>query len=460
MKSFVFTALFAIFLFANLAVNAQVNEDSGRTCGTVTTDVPFTNSDLVPASEILLYIRFEATQVVQGTDNAAGFRSSIISGTRNLPAPNLSTAQQSEIVRRVQSDFSPFNVRVTTDFSEFLAYPSGFREMAVVSTSPTVAGFSNSTAGVAPFSGARIPNAMSFTFSSVFANNPIDVASTISHETGHLFGLEHQHLFSSGCLIVQEYHPGFGTGSLRFNPIMGSGLGDSVYNWFAQACRTRLLGIPQDDFAKIGLSVQNRPDDFPDTPQPGNPVVGGNGVSGVLEQGGDVDVLFLNFGTPQRVTVSGHNIDLKVSLLDEGGQVLQVFSDPLERNVVIPQIVGPVFLRVEAEGNANMSAQFMTGTYNVTTFVPTAAAASISGRITTGSGRGIANVTLQLTSSATGETIFARSNTFGNYSFADLRSGEAYILSVSSKRYAFDNPSRVVNLSEDLTDVDFVSDSK
>lgn len=94
------------------------------------------------------------------------------------------------------------------------------------------------------------------------------------------------------------------------------------------------------------------------------------------------------------------------------------------------------------------------------TFSPTAANASISGRIITADGRGIRNVTLQLTNLTTNETKTCRSGSFGRYNFADLESGETYILSVTAKRFSFSNPSRVITLSEDLADEDFVSDSK
>jgi hypothetical protein len=146
---------------------------------------------------------------------------------------------------------------------------------------------------------------------------------------------------------------------------MGNGIGDSIYNWFAQSCRTRLLGIPQNDFARINSSVSIRPDDFPNFPEPGQPELNRNEVIGVLEQPGDVDFLFINFRSPRNVTVASDNIDLKVTVLSPGGQVLGVFNDPLDRNVVIPDVRGARYLRIEGESNANMSSQFMTGTYYI-----------------------------------------------------------------------------------------------
>jgi CSLREA domain-containing protein len=91
--------------------------------------------------------------------------------------------------------------------------------------------------------------------------------------------------------------------------------------------------------------------------------------------------------------------------------------------------------------------------------IPTAASASINGRVTTASGRGIRNVRMSLTNQ-TGETSFAITNSFGYYRFQDLPVGETYILSVNSKRYSFAEPTRVISFNEDLTDENFVSDSK
>jgi hypothetical protein len=370
-KCFLFFGIFV--LLANIAVRAQVNNGAIRpTCGTLTRQKnivpPFDRPDpmaLMQAPEILLYIRFDATQVLPGFDNAATFRSSIISSPVFLPAANLFPQQRDEIASLVQDDFSPFNVRVTTDFNEFLAYPAAFREMAVVTTSPTLAGQNSDVGGVAPFSGSRVPNAISFIFSATLGNVPATVAGTISHEIGHLFGLEHQSLFGPSCQFLSEYHPGFGTGRLGFNPIMGSGIGDGIYNWFAQACPTSISGIPQNDYVKINSSVSIRPDDFPNLLQPGMPAMNINEITGVLEQAGDVDIMLINFRSPGKVTVTSNNIDLKVTVLTPGGQVMGVFNDPADRNVVIPSVPGARFLRIEGESNINMSSQFMTGTYHV-----------------------------------------------------------------------------------------------
>ena len=159
MKKNLLSALFAIFLIANIAINAQVN-DGRPTCGTLTlqeipSDFPTGRMGLRQAQELLLYIRFDATTVFGARDDDAGqFRSSIVSGTRNLSASRLTQEQKNEVVRLVQDDFSPFNIRVTTDLNEFLAYPAEFREMAIVAGTSVEAGFSNGISGISPFTTA------------------------------------------------------------------------------------------------------------------------------------------------------------------------------------------------------------------------------------------------------------------------------------------------------------------
>ncbi len=88
--------------------------------------------------------------------------------------------------------------------------------------------------------------------------------------------------------------------------------------------------------------------------------------------------------------------------------------------------------------------------------VPTAAGASISGRVLEGKGIGISGAIVILTDSQ-GTSRTAKSNTFGYYRFDDLPVGQNYVLSVSSKRHEFDNPQRVINLGESIADMDFVA---
>jgi hypothetical protein len=87
--------------------------------------------------------------------------------------------------------------------------------------------------------------------------------------------------------------------------------------------------------------------------------------------------------------------------------------------------------------------------------VLSAANASIGGRVVTPSGQGIPNTYVTITDS--GNIAGAITNPFGYYRFDDLQVGQTYILTVSSKTHQFENPSRVINLTDNITDADFVS---
>ena len=86
---------------------------------------------------------------------------------------------------------------------------------------------------------------------------------------------------------------------------------------------------------------------------------------------------------------------------------------------------------------------------------PTAAGASISGRVTTADGRGIRNARLVLTDAATGEVRSTLSSPFGYYRFYDVAVGRTYVVSVASKRFRFDP--RVLALLDNLADLDFTA---
>ncbi len=93
---------------------------------------------------------------------------------------------------------------------------------------------------------------------------------------------------------------------------------------------------------------------------------------------------------------------------------------------------------------------------SVTISGPTAATSTVAGRVTDGEGRGISHVAVTINATS-GETRRALTNGFGYYSFSEVASGETYILSVNSKGYTFEPSSQVVNVSNNLTDVNFVA---
>lgn len=94
--------------------------------------------------------------------------------------------------------------------------------------------------------------------------------------------------------------------------------------------------------------------------------------------------------------------------------------------------------------------------YSITIFAPTAAVVTIGGRVTTGSGRGIARARISLTDGS-GATRDALTNSFGYYRFADAAAGETYVLRARHKRYEFVSATQIINAAEDRADVDFTT---
>jgi len=89
-------------------------------------------------------------------------------------------------------------------------------------------------------------------------------------------------------------------------------------------------------------------------------------------------------------------------------------------------------------------------------FAPTAASVTVSGRVTTASGRGIRNVIIFM-SDGNGTLRTAGSSGFGYSRFSDVAAGETYIFTAKAKRFQFSHPTQVISISEDFTDLNFVA---
>ena len=86
---------------------------------------------------------------------------------------------------------------------------------------------------------------------------------------------------------------------------------------------------------------------------------------------------------------------------------------------------------------------------------PTAASVSIGGRALTTNGRGIRNVIIRLTD-VNGIVRTATTTSFGYYRFADVAAGETYIITATGKRFMFSQPSRILNATGDVDDINFI----
>lgn len=95
------------------------------------------------------------------------------------------------------------------------------------------------------------------------------------------------------------------------------------------------------------------------------------------------------------------------------------------------------------------------GATAVKQFVTTAAAVTIGGRVTTQSGRGLANARVRLTG-ADGAPRYAVTSPFGYYLFENVQAGENYTISVEAKQYTF--APQIVAVGEELRELNFVAE--
>lgn len=89
---------------------------------------------------------------------------------------------------------------------------------------------------------------------------------------------------------------------------------------------------------------------------------------------------------------------------------------------------------------------------------PTAADVTLAGRVTTADGRGVSRARLVLTEES-GQTRTATTNPFGYYRFEAIEAGQAVVVSISSKRYRFNDPVRIISLGDSAFNVNFVADN-
>ncbi len=91
--------------------------------------------------------------------------------------------------------------------------------------------------------------------------------------------------------------------------------------------------------------------------------------------------------------------------------------------------------------------------YSACGFAPTAANVAVSGRVFSPDGSGLRNASVSITDSH-GNVRRVTTGSFGYFRFDEIVAGESYVVAVTSKRYVF-SP-RIVNPTDELTDVDFI----
>lgn len=116
-----------------------------------------------------------------------------------------------------------------------------------------------------------------------------------------------------------------------------------------------------------------------------------------------------------------------------------------------------VYFRLLGSGGTGAAGTLRLDNFQVAATGVSAATVSVGGRVTNASGYGIGGVVVSIDGGSLSEPIYARTSPFGYYSFEGIPAGQAYVVTVSSKRYTFNPASRVIVVQDSVGDADFVS---
>lgn len=226
-----------------------------------------------------------------------------------------------EIWTRVAEDYAPFNIDVTT------IDPGTSANVARVAIGGHFSDWYGSSAGGVAYVGGytnSLPS-VAYVFAEALGNgHPRYVAEAASHEAGHLFGLQHQAVWSGGKLVETYF-----TGTSTWAPIMGTGYYAERTTWHSGATSIGHASM-QDDMAILASRLGWRADDYGNTTATAAafPATGGSvSITGIIGTPSDLDMWsFTTGGGFVSFQLSGAaygaNLDGVLELRNSSGQTI------------------------------------------------------------------------------------------------------------------------------------------
>ncbi|RXK60507.1 T9SS type A sorting domain-containing protein [Lacibacter luteus] len=348
------------------------------TAYTAQAQVPKLNSN--PGASATIFLDFDGQTVNTPYWN---------SGTPFYATPSgLTNEKITTAFYQVAEDFNPFNINITTDSTVYFAAPINKRQRIIVTAYSSWYGSAGGVAYLESFRwGLEIPG---FVFANLLGYNEKNIGEASSHESGHTLGLYHQTLYDANCNYVTEYNPGTGSGATSWAPIMGNSYGKTLTLWHKGSSYS-CTNI-QDDLAILSGSANGfgyKTDSVGNTyrqatavpmvqsvPVNNQPSTPGFNVSSQINTTSDVDIFKIDVTSTSRFqitakgaagTTSKPNVDIKMSILDSRGNVLNSYNPANSLDVSIDSTItmGTYYLSVSNASNTNVSNYGMLGDYAI-----------------------------------------------------------------------------------------------
>jgi hypothetical protein len=272
-----------------------------------------------------------------------------------------------EIWTRVAEDYAPFNIDVTT-----IDPGSATTGIARVAIGGHYSDWYKSSAGGVAYVGGftnSMPN-IAYVFENALGNgNPRYVGEAVSHEAGHLFGLQHQAVWSGGTLVE-----GYNSGSGNWAPIMGTGYYANRTTWHRGPTAAGATST-QDDVSILASTIGWRPDDVGNTAATAVRLSTSSvNVSAIIGGANDVDMWSFTTGggvvSLQLVgTQYGGNLDAILELRNSSGQTIAMAAPSTSLGASLSATVGSGTYYIAARGTsgyANMGRYTLRGTLPAT----------------------------------------------------------------------------------------------
>jgi hypothetical protein len=285
-----------------------------------------------------------------------------------------------EILRRVQEDYSIFDINITLDSNEFKSAPLS-RRIEVIITPTAWYSKGGGVAYVGSFNWSDYTPA--WIFPSRLNNNIRNIAEATSHEIGHVFGLQHQSVYDEACEKISEYNYGKGgDGPTSWAPIMGSSYHSQISTWFIGPSAEGCQFIQNDIELMASQSLLNLlPDDYGDDYSSAYNIEatsGEFGYTGLIGHAGDEDVFKITLLQTTRLKVDalpfrgsadprGANVHLGMKITNSSLVSSAEYKsyDRISASIDTTLTAGIYYITVTGIGNENMPREFGLGSYSL-----------------------------------------------------------------------------------------------